>query len=125
MDKIDKLLSGLSNDELRDLVKRAKKLVAKKPGRPTGWSRNDPYHTACRVAAYRVLRWRRDWLDQHPRKNILEKETIAAIERECQNNAAAFVGRDLEKAKETIHEHVKRSIRKLLPAQILKDIRES
>jgi hypothetical protein len=121
MDKI----SGLSNDELRELVKRAKKRLAAKPGRPAGRSKN-PYHTACRMAADGVLRWRRDWLDQHPEKSIVpERETIKAIERECQNNAAAFVGRDLEKAKETIHEHVKRSIRKLLPAQILKDIRES
>lgn len=123
MDKIDKRLSGLSNDELRDLVKRAKKLLAKKPGRPSGRSK-DPYHTACRVAADRVLRWKRDWLDHHPqRRTVSEKETIKAIERECQNDA--FAGRDLETVKEAIHERVKRKIRWYLPARILKDLPDS
>jgi|SRR5450432_3248047 hypothetical protein len=70
MDKIDKCLAHLSKPELRSLVKRANKLLARKRGRPEGSASKNPVTRASQLGAQYVRRLRNQFMKEQGVKRV-------------------------------------------------------
>lgn len=77
MDKLDKILAKLTDDEKRELRARIKLRRGRKPGPSQA-----AYHKALRLAAMAVSRVRSNWKDDPSKKNVPRRIWSPAIEAE-------------------------------------------
>lgn len=81
MDKIDRILNRWDDADLRDLAKRLKARLLRKPGRPKGARSNTGSTRASRRGASFVARERRDYCKKHGVKRVPQAFTEEALDR--------------------------------------------
>jgi hypothetical protein len=116
IDRIDKFLASLSEEQLAECRDRIDRLLRRRRGRPRGRS-NTAYHKACRLVASAALRAKQEWLDDHPeRKRVPSKFVTEIIEAEIAKHRA-LDGNEIE-AFDAIQRHIDMRIREFLPRSL-------